>query len=601
MNEYGIVGNCKTCALVNNKSSINWFCFPSFDSPSVFAKILDDEKGGSFEIIPKGRYSIKQEYAEDTNVLETHFTSKKASFVVIDFFPRYNKILPNQKRKTFRQNRLIRIIRIKKGKPVIKIKYEPKMNYARGKNKFKIVDDNLMTYNKDKKISLISNVDYDKILNQEFIELETTKYFVIGDKEEADDFNVRKCMRLFSSTKSYWRRWVNSLETPERNKKEITRSALALKLLTYSETGAILAAATTSLPEEIGSERNWDYRFCWIRDASLTADAFKKVGRDYESKKLMEFILNNTIGKKKHMQIMYGIRGETELTEKKLNHLKGHKSAKPVRVGNAAYYQKQNDIYGSIIDVMYLYYVYYEFEKKMPKKFWRFLKYLVKEIEDNWDTKDSGIWEFRGMMHHFTYSKLMCYVGADRAIKIARHYGEEKLEEKWRCLKDKIKADIIENAWNEKVRSFTLHYGSDAADASLLQMNYHDFLESDDPRMVNTIKYIDKKLNHRGLVQRYDIKDDFGNTQNAFTICAFWLVDALYNIGKKQKAISMFKKLKGYSNHLGLYSEDVEMKTKKLMGNFPQAYVHIALINSSILLSEWSQKRRKVERYKRVR
>ncbi|MBU1850626.1 MAG: glycoside hydrolase family 15 protein, partial [Nanoarchaeota archaeon] len=593
MLDYGIIGNCKTCALVKKDTSIDWFCFPKFNSPSVFAKILDTDIGGSFKIIPVGKYKVEQEYIENTAILQTKFLNTKNEFVVYDFFPRYRKIIKGKKESLFKQNRIIRIVKPIRGKPRIRVLYDPKLNYAYGKNSFEQVDNNLIANNSNNYISLISNVDFDIIQKKKIVELDFTKYFIIGDPDETKDFNAKKCMRLLSHTKKYWNSWVSTLTLPQRNSQRIIRSAITLKLLTYSETGAILAAATTSIPEELGSNRTFDYRFCWIRDASFTVDALKKIGREYEAKRLMEFIIEATSKSEKRMQIMYGIDGESKLTEKEVKHLKGYQNSRPVRIGNAAYNQKQNDIYGSIIDIFYLYFVYYEYEKKMPLKYWQFVKYLVHEIENNWNKEDYGIWEFRGNKKHFFYSKLLCYVGMDRAQKIAKHLGKEKLMTKWSKLKDKIKEDILENGWSKKKESFTMFYGSDDLDAANLMVSYHEFMDHKDVRMKKTILKIKKELADGFKVKRYKLVDDFGESKSYFTICCFWLLDALYNIGRQKQARSIYQKLIKYSNHLGLYSEDLS-KNNSLIGNFPQAYTHIAMINSSILLSEWSQKRIKL-------
>ncbi len=596
MLNYGIVGNCKTCALIDKKASISWLCFPTFDSPSIFAKILDKKKGGSFDIITKDKYKTRQKYIENTNILETYFESKKNSFKVIDFMPRYRKLLPNRRTKLFKQHRLIRIIKPIKGNPEIKINYNPKLNYSQGKSITKFIENNLITKNSNKQtISLISNIDHLKILTKEYFELNRTKYFVIGKPDKATDFSVAHCLRLKGWTQKYWRRWVSTLTLPDKKKEQIIRSALTLKLLTFSETGAIIAAATTSIPEEIGTERNWDYRYCWIRDAAFTVDALKRIGRNYEAKKLMQFIFENTIKKKKRMQIMYGIDDRSDLAEKKLEHLEGFKGSKPVRIGNAAYLQKQNDIYGSVIDILYLYYAYYEYEHKMQHKYWKFLKHLVQEIKDHWKEKDHGIWEFRGEKKHHTYSKLMCWVGLDSAIKLATHYEKHKIAEKWCSLRDKIKQDILKNAWSSKKRAFAMFYGGNALDAALLRMADYEFLPKDDPRLILTIKRINKELRKGCFVQRYKSKDDFGKPKSAFAICSFWLVEALFYIGELKEAQQLLNKLMRYSNHLGLFSEDIDLKTKKQTGNFPQAYTHIASINASILLSEWNVKRKKID------
>ncbi|MFH1682959.1 MAG: glycoside hydrolase family 15 protein, partial [Candidatus Woesearchaeota archaeon] len=363
---------------------------------------------------------------------------------------------------------------------------------------------------------------------------------------------------------------------------------------TFSPTGAIVAAPTTSIPEEVGSERTWDYRFCWVRDAVLCADSLKKIGRRYEAKKLLGFFLNRVLSEK-HLQIMYGIHGEVKLEEKELGHLAGFKGSKPVRVGNAAHDQIQHDIYGEMIDLIYLYFVYYQYEKKMGQKYWKFLSYLVKKIKKEYAQPDSGIWEFRGILRHYTYSKFMCYIGVDRAIKIAQCYGRDKLVQQWLPLKEKLFVDICKKGFNQEKKAFTMYYGSKDLDASLLHMAYHEFLEKNDPRLISTVKAIYHNLRNDYLVQRYKVEDDFGKSKSAFTICSFWLVDALWYIGEVGKARKLFNKLVKRGNHLGLFSEDIDIKSKKLLGNFPQAYVHLALINSSILLSEWSAKRKKID------
>ncbi len=595
MLNHGIIGNCKTCALIDKDTSVDWFCFPSFDSPSVFGRLIDENKGGSFKVVPDGDFNISQEYDGFSAVLTTTFTSRLAKFKVVDFFPRYRKILPNKRRGLFRQNCLVRLVIPIRGKPKIKVLYDPRPGYARFKVKNSIKNGLLVSSSGKESVNLSSNIDFNFLLNKESFVLDKSLFFAVG-ASESDDFNVSYLKRLMSSTLSYWRRWVGTLNLPVKNAEAIIRSAITLKLLTYSETGAIVAAPTTSIPEEVGSVRTWDYRFCWVRDAAFTVSAFKKIGRDYEAKKLIEFMFENSVKKNKRLQLMYGIRGETKLTERFLNHLDGFHGSKPVRVGNAAYKQKQNDIYGSLVDLIYMYYVFYGYEDKLKKKHWDFLKYLVKEIKNNWRTPDHGIWEFRGQKKHFVYSKLMCYVGMDLAMKTAQHFNKASYAERWALLRDEIKSDILKQGWCEEVRGFTMFYGSKDFDASILKMSYHDFLEHDDPRLINTILMINKRLRSGPLVHRYKIEDDFGKSHSTFTICSFWLVDALYKIGEEKQAREMYDELRRCSNPLGLYAEDLTVKDKQNIGNFPQAYTHIALISSSLLLSEWNTHRMKPTR-----
>ncbi|MGM5481995.1 MAG: glycoside hydrolase family 15 protein [Nanobdellota archaeon] len=593
MLEYGIIGNCKACALVDKKGKICWMCYPSFDSPSMFAKILDKYKGGSFEIIPDRKSQYSQKYIENTNILETTIENEQYSFKVIDFFPRYKKIAPKKRTRMFKINKLIRIIEPIRGKPRIKIKFNPKLNYAT-KDTQLIDKEEFIEFKDDKKTHcLLTNLPHEEIINPEIKEIKKRKYLVIGN--EPEKYSVKRCLNLLNATKKYWQGWVNTLILPNEKKNAIVRSALLLKLLTYSETGAIIAAATTSIPEEVGSERTWDYRYCWIRDASFCVETFKKIGRDYEAKTLMEFIIQLAL-KNDFIQPLYGIRGESRIKEYFLEHLEGFKGSKPVRVGNAAYNQVQNDIYGEIINIMYLYFVYYKYERKMTKKYWRFLRYVVNQIKFNWERKDSGIWEFRGIFEHYVFSKLMCYIGIDRAIKIAQHYQKEEPINEWLEIKEEIRNEILRYGYNKEINAFTIHYNSKKLDASLLLMTHFEFLERTDPRLINTVKAIYKDLLHNNFaVKRYSMRDDFGESKSAFTICSFWLVDALHYIGEKEKAKDIYNRLLKKGNHLGLYSEDIDIKSKKLIGNFPQAYTHIALINSSLQLSEWSAKQIKTD------
>lgn len=589
---YGIVGNCNTAALIRKDASIDWMCFPTFASPSIFARILDRHKGGTCRIVPKGTYKIQQQYIPNTAILETVFTGKKARFAVYDFFPRYRKLLKNKHDKLYRQNRLIRIIKPLKGTPNIKIIYEPRPNYAKDECELRQESEQLVTCATKEDISLISNVHKDILETQEYFPLQHTHYLVIGTPDDAHAFTVKHCQQLMNATKRYWERWVRSMTLPEMHKDTIIRSAITLKLLTYSRTGAIIAGASCSIPEQLGTERVFDYRFCWLRDAAMTADALKKIGRDHESKKLIDFIM--TVGRKKHLQIMYGINGETDLHEQVLDHLEGFHGTGPPKLGNPAHSQKQNDIYGEIIDIMYLYYAYYEYEKRMPEKYWVFLRKLVREIKKHWRQKDSGIWEFRGKHEHYTHSVMMCYVGIDRAIKIALHFGKQKYADEWCFLRDEILRTLMKH-YNPEKKTFTMYRGGNELDASVLLLATHEVLPGHDPRMINTVKTIYKELKNGNLVQRYNTPDDFGKPRSAFTICAFWLVEALWYVGEEEKARKLYNNLLKYGNHVGLFSEDIDIKTKKQLGNFPQGYTHIAIINTSILLSEWSAKRKKID------
>ncbi len=590
---YGLVGNCKTCALIKKDGVVEWMCFPTFSSPSVFARILDTEKGGSLEIKTKGKYRLRQRYLPHTAILETLFESKQASFKILDFFPRYRKLLSHKHTRLVKQNRLVRMLVPIKGVPKLKIIYNPRPNYALENCSFHEEEGNLLCTTTSTELSLISNIPYSSILKQEYLELKQTRYLIVGSRENSSEFSVKKCSTLLHATKKYWEKFASTLILPEQNKEIILRSAITLKLLTYSETGAIIAAPTTSIPEQIGTARTFDYRYCWVRDAVFSADALKKIGRNYEARRLQEFIIEQVL-KNDYIQIMYGIQGETKLEERELSHLAGFHNSRPVRIGNAAYKQLQFDIYGEILDLMYLYFVYYELEKKMTHRYWRFVCYIVNQIKFNWERQDSSIWEFRGKDNYYTYSKFMCCIGVDRAIKLAQHFHKEGHIKEWIELREEIKEDILKKGYNEEIKAFTMYYGGKELDASLLHMAYHEFLEPTDPRLRQTVMAIYHHLRKGCLVQRYQGEDDFGKSTSAFTICSFWLIDALCYIGEGEKARQIYDGAIKMANHLGLFSEDIDLATHQQRGNFPQSYTHTAVINSSLLLSEWSAKRKKL-------
>jgi GH15 family glucan-1,4-alpha-glucosidase len=328
--------------------------------------------------------------------------------------------------------------------------------------------------------------------------------------------------------------------------------------------------------------RNWDYRFCWIRDAYMVIKVIAKLGHVQIVKNFIQYIIDLIPDKNEKLQIMYGISGEKTLTEETLDHLAGYKGSKPVRVGNAAYVQKQNDIYGILMDV-----IHYQMEQFTDKndeyeELWSIVKSIVWVVKHNWKLADKGIWEFRHEDRHFTFSKLLCWVAADRAIKIAALINEEKSVEKWEALRDEIYVNIMENAWSETKQAFTQSYQSEHLDASVLLMEYYGFIDAKNPKFVKTVKAIEAELMHEGLLYRYKNKDDFGLPSSSFTVCTFWFINSLYKIGEEEKSKKLFDELLSYSNHLGLFSEDIDFSSKQLLGNFPQAYSHLALIDNAL-------------------
>lgn len=583
--DYGIIGNCRSAALVSKSGSIDWCCLPEFDSSSIFAKLLDEDKGGCFEILTDSSYSIVQHYYDNTSILVTTFSNGTDAFEVYDFMPRYIK----EDRSSHTPPEIIRFVKLVSGKPHFSIRYNPKLEYAMGETISYIKKDHIVSLTRNEKFDSLyfySNLDLDAINSGKLIILTEDSFFQFGYNEKIFKPSLDKIKLELERTKVYWLNWSEKTISYQRYNKEIQRSAITLKLLSYEKTGAVMAAVTTSLPETIGEVRNWDYRFCWIRDASMVVKVLSVLGHKMFASNYLRFIIDLIPDKDEKLQIMYSINKGKQLTEQILDHLKGYQDSKPVRIGNAAYLQRQNDIYGILMDVIYHQFVHFSTDIDNGEEMWDITKGIEWLVEQHWQETDKGIWEFRTEDRHFTFSKVLCWTAIDRAIKVARIIGKNAKAEKWEVLRDTIRKDIMEKAWNEEVQAFTQSYGSSHLDASVLLMEDYGILTANDPKYISTVKAIGRELNNDGLLYRYKNKDDFGSPTSSFTICTFWYINSLYKIGNYQEAKMLFERMLTYSNHLGLFSEDLDFKTKRLLGNFPQAYSHLALIETAINLSQ---------------
>ncbi len=583
---YGIVGNCRSAALISEKGSLDWVCLPQFDSSSAFAKLLDKNKGGSFEILPENLTDVKQEYRKNTNILITRFECIDGVFEVLDFMPRYL----TEKNDYYSPPDVIRYFRLVYGKPSFRIKYDPQLDYAKNETKSKVSREEFIksytTSGNYDSLYLYSSFRKTDILNEEIIQLEKDEFCQISYNQKLLEQNLDRTYLKLQRTKTYWLNWSEKTKELPLYKEEAIRSALVLKLLSYQKSGAVLAALTTSLPETIGEVRNWDYRFCWIRDGSMVVKILTQLGHYNVAKRYLKFIMDIIPEKNEKIQIMYGINGEKRLTEYELDHLEGYEGSKPVRVGNAAYKQKQNDIYGILLDLIHQHFEMFENSLDHSEELWTIVRSIVKVVEDNWKKPDRGIWEIRGRSLHFTFSKVMCWVAFDRAVKIAALLERDYYVGKWTVLRHSVKDDILKKAWNEKKQAFTQTYGSEDMDASVLLMESYGFIAAKDPKYKSTVLTIQKELEHDGLMYRYKNQDDFGTPKSAFTICSFWMINSLYKIGKKKEAKEKFDKLLSYSNHLGLFAEDIDFATKRMLGNFPQAYSHLAIVETAINFSD---------------
>ena len=600
--DYGIIGNLRTAALIGKNGSIDWFCFPRFDSPSIFAAILDDQKGGFYRIAPIDQdVTLKQLYWPDTNVLVTRFLCADGVGEVVDFIPMRIGGGPAE------AGGLIRIARALRGSMRFRLECQPAFNYARDKHATRILPDGVHFHAPAVDLVLKSAIRLkhsgsgivaDFTLNEGKSRSFELHAFSGGKHEAPPRLIEREAEQLFRETVEYWRRWVGKSTYRGRWREMVQRSALVLKLLTYEPTGAIVAAPTCSLPESIGGVRNWDYRYSWIRDAAFTVYSLMRVGYMDEAMQFSAFLdaRSHDLDPDGSLQTVYGIDGRRTLTERTLTHLDGYMGSRPVRVGNDAYRQLQLDIYGELMDSMYL---YNKYGTPISYELWSYLRRLTNWVCDHWKEKDDGIWEVRGGRRHFVYSKMMCWVAVDRAIRLATKRSFPADWRRWMRVRDQIYETVMQRGWSKQKRSFVQSFDGDALDASLLLMPLVFFVAPHDPRMLQTIYATNRSprqgvLVSDGLVYRYDVEqtpDGLKGTEGTFNICTFWLVEALTRASKDdpqrlRDARLLFEQMLGYANHLGLYAEQIGPRGQAL-GNFPQALTHLSLISAAFNLDRY--------------
>lgn len=583
--DYGIIGNCKTAALVSRTGSIDWCCLPDFDSGSFFAHILDKDNGGFFSIDPVGRYRIEQSYLNRTNILRTRFTRNGDSFEVLDFMPRY----VTEDRNYHCPPDIIRYLRVLSGRPRVRIRYNPRPNYAEHPVKVQTTSHFIKHYTAAgtyESVYLYSDLLFDDILEQRPITLENDCFLLVSYNQKLKLPDIDWVELEFERTKVYWMGWTAKTTLLTKYPAQVERSALVLKLLAYQKTGAILAAVTTSLPETIGEQRNWDYRYCWIRDAAMTINILTRLGHYNVARRFIRFILDIVPFKNEKIQILYSINPRRKIVERELPWLSGYENSKPVRVGNAAIKQKQNDIYGVLMDAIYQSLVLFSNTIDNKEDLWTVVRTLTRHVKNNWKKLDSGIWEFRSERKHFTFSKILCWVAMDRGARIAAFLDKLPEAMSYIKLREQIKEDILKKGCDPNTGALTQFYGGRSMDAANLLAAHYGFLDINDPVYISTVKESYKRLCNDGLMYRYRDADDFGTPKSSFTVCTFWMIKSLYQIGEKEKATRAFEDLMSHANHLGLFSEDMDFKTKRLLGNFPQGYSHIALIDTALTLSD---------------
>jgi len=584
---YGVIGDLHTVALVGTDGSIDFLCFPHFDSPSVFAALLDAERGGRFKIAPVREMKRKQLYLPETNVLLTRFLGQEGVGEVVDFMP-----LASEGRT--HAHDLLRRVRVVRGELRFRMECDPRFDYGRaGKRVERCAERQLIfssTGSDGIGLRLSASVPLDVeegVARCEFtLGAGQTADFLL-EKAETQECSLGGlrgwCQETFDETVAYWRRWAGRSTYQGRWRETVHRSALALKLLFSRPHGSLVAAPTFGLPEEVGGVRNWDYRYTWIRDAAFSLYALLRLGYTEEAGHFMRWIEArcDELEPDGSLQVMYGLDGRHELLEEELPHLEGYRKSAPVRVGNAAHHQLQLDIYGELMDAVYLYDKYGE-----PVSFdlWDNLVRLVDWVCDHWQLPDEGIWEVRGGRQEFLYSRLQCWVAVDRAVRLARKRSLPCPKERWQSTRDAIHREIARDFWSPELRTFVQYRGSQTVDASCLLMPLMRFIGPTDPRWLSTLARVEHELVEDSLVYRYRVTDaaDDGlpGGEGTFNMCSFWYVECLSRAGRLDEARLAFEKMLGYANHLGLYAEELGLAGEQL-GNFPQAFTHLGLISAA--------------------
>jgi GH15 family glucan-1,4-alpha-glucosidase len=591
ISDYGIIGNLQTVALVARDCSIDWLCFPHIDSPSVFGALLDDAKGGRFSLTPRDEWDSVAEYVPGTNILKTRFRTRKGIVEITDFMPVSEEVandIGNEEHELYRHVEMVQ------GTVELVLMFQPRLNYARTsadleKNEYGVRirgKGELLILSCTRELNIVAD---DVQAEWQLAEGEQVWIRLHYGSAEPQPLDKEKARRVQRKTETYWRNWLKIEETglgPDVGPYQdmIDRSALVLKLLYYHRTGAIAAAATTSLPEEIGGTRNWDYRYTWIRDTSFTLRALFDLGHLSETKGFITWI-KRVLSEHgaETLQIMYGLRGEEDLPEFELTHLEGYKGSRPVRIGNGAASQKQLDIYGELMDSALKLSGYVG---KIDADLWPFLRDICDHVARHWKDEDSGIWEMRSAPRHFVFSKVMCWVAIDRGLIIARRYGFPAPLDHWEAVRAAIKEEVMLRGWSDKKRSFVQHYDSEVLDATNLLIPLVGFLPFDDQRIVSTIAATQRELGPDGFLHRYSTEDSLPGKEGVFLLCSFWLVECLIALGRLDEAESLLRGMEGFANHLGLFSEEYDPEWKEALGNVPQAFTHIGYINSVLSLRQ---------------
>ena len=593
---YGVIGNMRSIALVSVEGSIDFLCYPDFDSPTIFAALLDAERGGSFALNPDlEEMRVKQLYLPNTNILLTRFLSESGVAEVTDFMPVAGEKGRSKERYG---NHIIRMLRVIKGQVRFEMHCAPRFNYARSGHRAQQVQ-SAVSFIPDclgcPSMALhatfplrIDGTDVKASFTLNAGETAMMAFGQVGGEEKTlgdrlDPVNVEE---RFQETSRFWRAWISRSNYTGRWREMVDRSALVLKLLSSAEHGSVIAAATFGLPEKIGGARNWDYRYTWLRDAAFSMYAMMRLGFIEEARAFAQWARSRVREDAEHgpLQVMYHADGRKELDETVLDSLSGYKNSQPVRIGNAAYSQLQIDIYGALADAIYL---SNKYDDGISYDGWHGLQRVIEWLSKNWQRPDEGIWEVRGGRREFLHSRLMCWVAFDRVVRLAEKRSLAGPTERWQEVRDAIYEDIFTNFWSDDRKAFVQYKGANTLDASVLLMPLLRFISPVDPRWLSTLEAVEKNLTEDALVYRYDTVsapiDGLTGPEGSFTACSFWFIECLARSHQTEKAQLLFDKMLGYANHLGLYSEQLGSSGEHL-GNFPQAFTHLALISTATFL-----------------
>jgi len=590
--DYALIGDAHTAALVANDGSIDWCCWPHFDSPAVFCRLLDASKGGWFRVGPTGRHAASRSYIGLTNVLATTFTTDSGQLRLTDLMPMQRRTASRRGEDSGPSHRILRLVEGLAGNVEVEVHFRPTFDYARAATTITPCPGGAMARAGRESLALSCPIHLQPdasgaLVRRVHVAAGERLWMALAYQTDVEpglaDLQVGDADADLTQTLDYWQRWSATCTYTGPYHDLVRRSALTLKLLTFEPTGALVAAPTTSLPEAIGGVRNWDYRYTWLRDSALILYALQTIGYHEEAMSFFDWLESLCLYCSGNLQIVYTIRGSPELPEQTLDHLEGYRQSGPVRIGNAAASQMQLDVYGEVLDAAYF---CHERMHMARPELWAVLQLLADWAAARWREPGQGIWEVRGRPRHFLYSKLLCWVALDRAIRLAERVGLPGDVSRWQRTRDEICEAILTEGYNDALGAFTQAFGETALDASVLAIPLVGFLPPTDPRVRSTVDKIQEQLTSHGFVYRYLTDDGLPGEEATFAMCSFWLVDNLALAGRVDEARALFERIAGYANDLGLLSEEIEPESGELLGNYPQGFTHLALIRSALHIAK---------------